>query len=130
MTLNLWPPALVIFTDRLPDDIGGQARGPVVFIKNKYATDTGLLMHELEHVKQWWSMLCVFHSLLYRFCWWYRLDSEVQAYLVQMQYPDRKGKQLSLDDAATRLLTPRYGFSILHGQAKALLTERAINHGV
>jgi len=120
--ISLWPPALVIFTDRLPDDVGGQARGPVVFIKTKYTNDVGLLMHELTHVAQWWSSLAL-HPFLYRFWKFYRLQSEAAAYFVQMQYPDRKGHFVTLDEAAEMLAKPRYRLDLSVADARVALQQ-------
>lgn len=120
MKINLWPPALVIYTDDLPGDIGGQARGPVVLIKTKYATDIGLLMHELTHVKQWWLTLGL-HSLAYRFSRAYRLWSEVAAYREQMTFPDSAGHFMTPGEAASCLMLPRYGFNLTAAEALAAL---------
>lgn len=121
MILRLWPLALIFYTDSLPVEMGGRTVACVVRIRPKYRDDEGLLHHELTHVAQWWSMLGIFHSLLYRFCAWYRLDCEVEAYKVQMRHRDRNGQFLSLHDAASFLLWPRYEFDITLEQAKSLL---------
>lgn len=64
MMVNLIPPAIVIYTDDLPEGGGGQANGPVVRIRQKYQHDEGILRHELTHVWQWWLTLFL-HSILY-----------------------------------------------------------------
>lgn len=61
------------------------------------------------------------HPLLYLRSRTYRELAEVDAYRVQMRYPDGKGGQLSLDDAAARLAGPRYGLGITAVEAGELL---------
>ena len=112
---------LVIYTDNLPDDIGGQARGPVVLIKNKYRADVGLLAHELTHVTQWWLTLGL-HSLAYLCARPYRLWSEVAAYREQMQHPDGNGQRMTAEQAASCLMLPRYNFNLTAAEALAAIT--------
>ena len=50
------PPALIIYTDRvLGPRAGGDTRAFVIFIRPKYRGDVGMRMHELQHVRQWWT---------------------------------------------------------------------------
>jgi hypothetical protein len=98
---------LTFFVKSLQPHVGGEARGPIIRIAEKYR-------HELMHVKQWatfaWlsiplayslfyfgrldliSLACVpltIHSVLYRFIPRYRLWAEVSAYKEQARfYPD------------------------------------------
>ena len=51
------PPYFVIYTDKLPDIVGGRATGFVVRIRPKYRDDAGIHAHELVHVKQWYTGL-------------------------------------------------------------------------
>jgi len=53
------PPYFVIYTDKLPANVGGRATGPVVRIKPEYRDDAGIHAHELVHVKQWYTGLAV-----------------------------------------------------------------------
>jgi len=91
-------PALVFYTDSLPVGTGGEARGPVVRIRKKYeGTDSGILAHELTHVKQFYRCGLVLHSLRYRFSKAYRLWAEVQAYREQLKhYTDDRKKAFAL----------------------------------
>ncbi len=109
-----------IYTDDLPDGVGGEARGPVIRIRTKYRQDEGIHAHELEHVRQWWVTLGI-HSLLYLVVRRYRLWAEVQAYREQMRHQDRHGGYLSLESAAARLANPRYRLGITIDQAKVEL---------
>lgn len=58
MRVNLFPLALILVTDAMPDGVAGDARGPVVRIgaKQHARGDEGLLQHELEHVRQFYRM--------------------------------------------------------------------------
>ena len=77
-------PAFVFYTDNLAEWQGGCANGPVVRIRTKYKdVDTGILQHELTHVKQFYRMLG-FHGLLYLLFDTYRYRSEIEAYRVQL----------------------------------------------
>ena len=40
---------ILLYTDELPDKFGGQASGPLIKIRPKYAGDVGLLEHEKTH---------------------------------------------------------------------------------
>jgi hypothetical protein len=85
MKLNLFPPALVFYTDNLPENVGGRAHGPVILIKKKHRDDKGIHEHELEHVKQWCVTLTL-HPLLYKFSKKYRLWAELRAYKKQLKH--------------------------------------------
>jgi hypothetical protein len=102
---------LIFFVKSLPPDIGGCANGPVIRILESHRNDEGLYRHELEHVKQWFSLAVLsvplayalihfglldfiglavlplaFHTVLYKLIPAYRLWCEVSAYKVQAQY--------------------------------------------
>lgn len=47
-------PVPVFYVAHLPDGRGGEARGPIVRILDKYRGDAGIHAHELEHVRQFW----------------------------------------------------------------------------
>lgn len=60
-----------------------------VLIKPKYKSDTGLLQHELTHVEQnlrTWGL----HPLKYHSSDKYRLESEAEAYAVQLSHSNDK----------------------------------------
>ncbi|MEC5207373.1 hypothetical protein QF022_002329 [Vogesella perlucida] len=137
-------PHLVIYTDRLPEGVGGTANGPLVRIRPEYRDDAGIHAHEYQHVIQWyqegalgmllvalialaagchWSLALAIapvgmaaHSLGYALSASHRLWCEVQAYQVQMQYG------LRLDDAALRLMSPRYKLGLRYIDALRLLS--------
>lgn len=68
--ISWWPLAIVHYSDNVAVGKGGWAKLMYTRIKTKYLTngDTGILKHELEHVKQFWLCLgislCLF-SLFY-----------------------------------------------------------------
>ena len=123
MNLRLAPPALIICTDKLPEGVGGMARGPVVFIRPEYQTDVGLEEHELEHVRQWWITLGA-HSILYPLCRAYRAWSETAAYKMQTQFPDRKGHFMTQSEAAVNLCWDRYDLGWTLAEAYAAVVAQ------
>ncbi|HUV64412.1 MAG TPA: hypothetical protein VMW24_10980 [Sedimentisphaerales bacterium] len=122
MTINWCPPAFVSYVNTLPHGFGGMANGIFIRILKKYENDKGLLMHELEHVKQGWCLLFVFHILLYRYNRGYRQWAEVKAYRKQMKYTMYDGKTyMDLDSAARWLMLPKYKLGLTEKQARAAL---------
>lgn len=109
----------VIYTDDLPVGVGGRQCGPLIFIRPKYRDDEGLYRHELEHIKQAWTLLLVGHALLTWLYRPYRQWAEAQAYRVQMHY----SPHLSFDDAARRLASDLYDLGISLDEAKTILTR-------
>ena len=142
-----WP-CLTRYADKLPEGVGGEARGPLVRIRTKYRDDQGIHAHEYEHVRQWWAaglagaaLIVVFalainmpqlaslaglgffaHPFGYAFWSRYRQWSEVVAYSEQMRHPDRKGCFLTLEDAAERLAKPNYRLGLTTADAYRLLS--------
>ena len=105
-------PVPVFITDDLPDWVGGCAKSAAVYIRPKYIEDgdTGILNHELRHVRQFWQLIILSlvvagglyllgydawklmpaigiaaHMSLYRYVPRYRLWSEVDAYKQQIK---------------------------------------------
>jgi hypothetical protein len=68
MKFNLSPPCVIIYkTDLGLRDgmtIYGESKGFVVWIRNDMIYDKGVLEHELEHVRQAWKGLILFHMIL------------------------------------------------------------------
>ena len=118
MKLNLLPPALIVYTDDLPDRVGGRANGPYVRIRPKYQTDAGLHKHELAHVEVFWLTLGlsgVLGALFKDFDIW----NEARAYRVQTKHPDANGHYMTVAEAAERLADPHYGFGLATAEAQA-----------
>lgn len=144
-----WLPALITYSDGLPEDMGAMTLAFFVVIRPKYRDDRGLHEHQLEHVAQWYAilgtmlLLALFanfqnqggvaaglglaavgmQGLLYRRSRKFRLLSEAQAFLRQMRFPDRHGKHLSVAEAANRLCSSRYDLDLSLSQAVAKMEE-------
>src|SRR3990167_4531984 len=67
------------------------------------------------------------HAVLYKFARAYRQWAEVMAYRVQMRYPDRHGKRLSLDDAAYRLTGARYDLGLTLSEARVMIETAPVD---
>jgi hypothetical protein len=96
MTVFGFLPAFIFYTESLPAPwCGGTANGPVVRLRPKYQNDTGILAHELVHVRQWYRTLGL-HGILYTASRRYRLASEVEAYREQLRhYNDDRSVQFA-----------------------------------
>lgn len=109
-------PFIKLYTDDLPDDVGGTAVYFIVRIRPKYRDDIGIQTHEYQHVKQWYTLFAIgalaalalayvpelaqwrdywiaallagvfAHNLLYTLVPKYRLWAEVAAYREQLKY--------------------------------------------
>jgi len=133
--MTFYFPAVVIYTERLPDDSRGCANGPIIRIHPQYKDDKGLHEHEAEHVRQWWKTLGL-HSLLYLLSKQYRLWAEVAAYRVQLQYPPAsnpiptpalplKGRELNPQyvESYAAVIARKYGLDVTVEEARRLLME-------
>jgi len=113
--LNTWLPVKVIYTDDLPQWVGGRCHykifGAEIKIKTKYKeNDPGILAHELTHAKQYGNLFWL-HLLLKSFDK-YTLFIELDAYREQIKAYNyiQKGQYLWIVNA---LLDPkRYGLKI------------------
>lgn len=79
-------PAIIFYTDNLPEHSAGCANGPIVRIRPGHKEDKGIEAHELVHVRQWWRTMGL-HSILYQCSPKYRLKSEIEAYREQINNP-------------------------------------------
>ena len=138
---------LTIYTDNLPDNVGGCANACVVRIRTKYRNDAGIHAHEYEHVRQWWmgvligvlaalAMIglpvpakcsewwpvaltagCALHPLAYLLPR-YRLWAEARAYRIQLRhYPDDRSRLFA------GFIASRYGLEITPGDALEAITK-------
>lgn len=134
------------YSDKIKTGFGGCAIGPFIKIRPKYQNDKGLLLHEIEHVNQWWRAViyCVVcavllsvaglsdaaiillvlapsaHGILYRFSRRYRLNAEVAAYRRQIQYYG----PLASNRFAIEALVNKYNLKLTYHMARALLAYR------
>ena len=77
---------MIFYTNRfVPKGAAGCARGPIIFIRPEYRNDAGLLAHEKTHRAQWFLTFGL-HSFLYLLFDFYKLDSEVEAFRVQLKH--------------------------------------------
>jgi hypothetical protein len=85
MKVSLLPPSLVFYVKQIDKDniVHGATNGFIIRINNKYKNDKGLLAHELEHVKQFWTRGGIIHLLMYQFWTYYRFRCELFAYIKQ-----------------------------------------------
>ena len=129
-------PSITIYTDNLPDDVGGCANAFVVRIKPKYRNDAGIHRHEYAHVGQWWTGVAIgafvavlmshteywpfaliagamLHPLAYLLIRKYRLYAEASAYAEQLEDDGS-----NLDVMAHRLMSPRYNLGLTLDEAR------------
>lgn len=152
MKIQAFPPALIFYVDALGPNTGGEARGPVVRILKKYLQDEGILKHELEHVKQYWtgvmiglgvlallvlvgvlpqyyalaygiSIAAALPSLAYGHIKPYRLWAELKAYAVQVRYKD--DKEAAIVKFGTWIFSG-YNLGISSEEAIALLRKETL----
>jgi hypothetical protein len=85
-------PALIFYVNKVQKGKGyvvrGKTIGPVVIIGTSYEKDRGLLEHEIEHVRQFWTHGLFIHSYLYLIRK-YRLWCECMAYYKQWLFSER-----------------------------------------
>ncbi len=111
-------PAVVIFTNRVPEGSAGVANAMIVRIRPEYVNDEGLLQHELTHVKQSYRLLILFHSILYLLDDPYRLHAEVEAYRKQLEYSKNKVADI---DRFAGFIAEKYDLDISRDAAAMLL---------
>lgn len=109
---------MIFYTDTfIPKRFAGVAAGPFIFIRPRARNDLGLLMHEKEHVRQWWSTLGL-HTLLYLCIPKYKIWAEVSAYKIQATYYET--------DKLPRFayfIANNYGLNISEEQALSMLRK-------
>jgi len=137
---------LTIYTDNLPDSVGGCANACVVRIRPKYRDDAGIHAHEYEHVRQWWMGVLIgalaalaissipsqwsdwwplaliagagLHPLAYLLLPRYRLWAEARAYRIQLgHYPDDRTRLFA------GFIAANYGLEITPGAALNAITK-------
>lgn len=120
MKITLLPPAIVIYTDRVPKGSAGVANAFVVRIRPKYKNDVGLLAHELEHVRQWW-VLPLISDFMYLFSKRYRMWAEAEAYRKQIKaYPSEDRNRFAAK--AVFFLMQKYNLDLSTEKAKKLIS--------
>lgn len=132
---------LLKYTDTLPNGFGGITYGPLIKLLSKYKYDAGLLVHEKNHVRQWYLLLALglvlctlmillvstalwpmfgaapfLHQLLYKIIRPYRRWCEVKAYKKQISVGD-----YTSNDFAVTALVEKYDLGLSADEARALL---------
>jgi hypothetical protein len=135
-------PALIRYTDDMPQWMGGYAKWFYIAIRPKYKDDRGIHAHELEHVKQWWlttilaaaiiGAICyrtgysyaymglslVVYQLLYATIPAVKLHCEVDAYKQQLKhYADDRTARFA------KFIAEKYGLKITAEEAEQLLRK-------
>lgn len=64
MKLNAFPPALIFTVGQMSEGFAGLTNGPFVRIHESHSEDSGLIAHELEHVRQFWICAAIGLALL------------------------------------------------------------------
>jgi len=95
MKINAFPPAIIVYTDNLPQEwAGGWCYGPLILIRPRHKDNKGLLVHELFHSTQFWLTLGI-HGILYLLIPKYRYWSEIWAYRRQLKYSPHSAEWFS-----------------------------------
>ena len=98
----------------IPKGAAGCARGPIIFIRPEHWNDIGLREHEKVHRMQW-VLTFGLHSILYLLFDFYKLQSEVEAYRVQLEHsPGREA-------LFAKFIAEDYGLDITQAEAMELL---------
>lgn len=117
MKLNLFPLALILYTDRLPQDwAGGWCYGPLILIRPRHKDNKGLHVHELFHSTQFWLTLGM-HGILYSFMPKYRYWSEIWAYRRQLKYAPNSAEWFA------QVIAKHYRLNVSEEQALKDLTK-------
>ena len=98
----------------IPKGAAGCARGPIIFIRPEYRNDIGLREHEKVHRTQWLLTFGI-HSILYLISKSYRLESEVEAYRVQLEHSPGN------ESLFAKFIAEKYGLDITQAEAMELL---------
>lgn len=123
-------PIPVIVTERFIDATAGAcARGFVILVRPAYIDrqDDGVILHEIEHVRQF---LCLpfIHSVLYWAFDGYRLWAELHAYRAQLDWYERNPEWCVMCphhtvQSAARALATNYQLNVSEAEAEELLNQ-------
>ena len=101
---------IVIYTNLLPERKAGLTIGPVILIQRRYKGDAGLLAHEKEHARQFWTSLGM-SLILYPLSRRYRLWAESRAFAKQVNGSN-------IDDLAEKMARDSYRLGITKTDAR------------
>jgi hypothetical protein len=114
-------PCFISYSDDIPIDSAGIASGIFIKIRPDYKDDDGLLEHELTHIKQFYTTFML-HGILYKNSKTYRLNSEIEAYKVQLEINKNDDKQ-DYTDFYVKRITEMYDLEITTFEVKDLLNR-------
>lgn len=134
---------VVTHVEKLTNEFGGTAQGPLIKMLSKYKDDMGLLEHEKMHVRQWYAVLGfglllstlltllvsqslwplyglapVLNQSLYKYLRPYRRWCEVRAYRKQIETGGYTN-----NDFAVNALANKYDLGLSVDDARALLID-------
>jgi len=112
-------PAFVFYGTKVD---GGEARGMIIRINEKYLSDRGILEHELVHVRQFYK-LPIIHSLFYLLIKSYRYECELEAYAEQLRWYSSGIYEDNILRFSNMLLE-KYHLDILYGRIEKDLREK------
>jgi hypothetical protein len=104
------------YTTEMPEMTAGQAWMWFIKIRPEYRNDQGLLEHEKEHVRQFWTRGLLIHGLRYKFSRAYRKQCEAEAYRTQLKYSPQDIEHF------VRALVNKYDLGITVLEARTILT--------
>jgi len=116
-------PVLVIYIKWLWR--GGISLGPVVLVKSEWRESGRVLLHELEHSKQAYTILLFWHFALYLCVKQYRLYCELAAYAKQVLAHPEADRPYAIK-AYAGFLAERYRLNLSIEEAASKI-ESAIN---
>lgn len=102
---RLWKvvPVPVVSLERMPGRLVGLSMGIFVLIRADHAHDRSIIVHELEHCRQFWRGGTLLHMLRYHLSRRYRLQSEIAAFRAEILACAPALRSARLDDAAQAL---------------------------
>lgn len=141
-------PAIISYTDNLPEGTGGCANAFFIRIRTKYRDDEGIHQHELFHVRNWFAntilsllALAVLSFLLIPQPWtWatltlslfvdpilyliprFRQWEEIAAYKIQLQYPPASSNRVYYTALYAKFISKDYGLNISQEEVLEKLT--------
>jgi hypothetical protein len=104
---------MIFFSDCMPERFAGYTIGPIALIRPSHRNDLGLIAHEKCHIDQFWRN--PFKSFLAIWIKDWKLELEVEAYKVQMQYTQGRTALFA------EYLATKYGLDITAEEAEELL---------
>lgn len=106
----------VRYTENIPEGFDGIARLWFIRIRPERRGDEGLLAHEREHVRQFWTF-SLFHCLAYGRLAWYTKWCEVGAYRKQLMYPPANEDHSKYTDLYAWFISTKYGLDVTKEEA-------------